>query len=184
MPENKGTKLTNPAATGYSAVPPFHYNDFGWDLLAVPSRYIQPKGKLFFFAGQEWKKLRGLIPGGPAALGSRDVSHARKRQATSTDIYNAGAATGLTLKTPAVIPASSQWGCSLYSAECHQPHVYQPATAPAIAALYNFGGANCLCRQHCHSTNSNNMTFNSRLRLTSARTLIRVDEHPNEKNRA
>ncbi len=30
--ENKGTRLTNPALKGYQAVPPFHFNDFGWDL--------------------------------------------------------------------------------------------------------------------------------------------------------
>src|SRR3984957_5264272 len=60
--ENAGTKLTSPAARGYSAVPPFHFNDFGWDL-GGPIPYLQHKGKLFFFAGQEWKKFRGVYPG-------------------------------------------------------------------------------------------------------------------------
>src|SRR5229473_2933499 len=101
--ENKGTKLTTPGLTGYSAVPPFHYNDFGWDL-GGPIPYIQRKGKLFFFAGQEWKKLRGIIPGGPAGSSTQTFPTATEAAGDFTDIYNGGAAGGLTLKTPAVIP--------------------------------------------------------------------------------
>src|SRR5467141_1577678 len=107
--ENKGTKLTTPGLTGYSAVPPFHYNDFGWDL-GGPIPYIQPKGKLFFFAGQEWKKLRGLIPGGPAASVQETFPTAMEAAGNFTDVL-----AKVPLATPAVIPASCSGGV-LYTA--------------------------------------------------------------------
>ena len=72
--ENAGTKLTNPTATGYAAVPPFHLNDFGWHL-GGPIPYIQPKGKLFFFAGQEWKKISRVSPRITDCVANGDVSH-------------------------------------------------------------------------------------------------------------
>src|SRR6266478_2702449 len=177
--ENKGTKLTNPAATGYSAVPPFHYNDFGWDL-GGPIPYIQPKGKLFFFAGQEWKKLRGLIPGGPAASVQETFPTATEAAGDFTDIYNGGAATGLTLKTPAVIPASCSGGV-LYTA----PNVINPTCisgdGAAIAALYTSAAKLSVQGALPTSTNSNNMTFNLATPFNIREDVIRVDEHPNEK---
>ncbi len=177
--ENKGTKLTNPAATGYSAVPPFHYNDFGWDL-GGPIPYIQPKGKLFFFAGQEWKKLRGLIPGGPAASVQETFPTATEAAGDFTDIYNGGAATGLTLKTPAVIPASCSGGV-LYTA----PNVINPTCisgdGAAIAALYTSAAKLSVQGALPTSTNSNNMTFNLATPFNIREDIIRVDEHPNEK---
>jgi hypothetical protein len=51
---NPGSKL-NITPTTHTNVfkPPLRYNDFGWDLGGPIIR-----GKLFFFGGQEWKKLR------------------------------------------------------------------------------------------------------------------------------
>jgi hypothetical protein len=116
--ENAGTKLTNPTSKGYAAVPPFHFNDFGWDA-GGPIPYIQPKGKLFFFAGQEWKKFRGVYPGLTAASVQETFPTAMEAAGNFTDVYEGGA--GLVLKTPAVIPASC--GGVLYTA----PNVINPA---------------------------------------------------------
>lgn len=177
--ENKGTKLTNPTATGYSAVPPFHYNDFGWDL-GGPIPYIQRKGKLFFFAGQEWKKLRGLIPGGPAASAQETFPTATEAAGNFTDIYNGGAAGGLTLKTPAVIPASCSGGV-LYTA----PNVINPTCisgdGAAIAALYTSAAKLSVQGALPTSTNTNNMTFNLATPFNIREDIIRVDEHANDK---
>src|SRR5258708_1810513 len=133
--ENKGTKLTNPTATGYSAVPPFHYNDFGWDL-GGPIPYIQRKGKLFFFAGQEWKKFRGVYPGLTAATVTETFPTAKQAAGDFTEVLPPAAGqTGITLSTPAVIPASCSGGV-LYTA----PNVINPTCitgdGAAIAALY------------------------------------------------
>src|SRR4029077_16001714 len=129
--ENPGTKLTTPAATGYKAVPPFHFNDFGWEL-GGPIPYIQPKGKLFFFAGQEWKKFRGVYPGS-AATTTETFPTVSEAAGDFTDV-NTGA-TPLVLKTPAVIPASCSGGV-LYTA----PNVINPTCitgdGAAIAKLY------------------------------------------------
>src|SRR5271155_4881830 len=126
--ENQGTKLTNPTATGYTAVPPFHFNDFGWDF-GGPIPYIQPKGKLFFFAGQEWKKFRGVYPGLTTASQQETFPTAAEVTGNFTDV-----AAGVTLKQPAVIPASC--GGVFFSA----PNVINPACisgdGAAIASLY------------------------------------------------
>ncbi len=100
------TKLTNPTATGYAAVPPFHLNDFGWDV-GGPIPYIQRKGKLFFFAGQEWKRFRGSAAGLESASASETFPTAAEVTGDFTDVYGGG--TGLVLKTPAVVPA----GCTI-----------------------------------------------------------------------
>ena len=177
--ENKGTKLTNPTATGYSAVPPFHYNDFGWDL-GGPIPYIQRKGKLFFFAGQEWKKLRGIIPGGPAGSSTQTFPTATEAAGDFTDIYNGGAAGGLTLKTPAVIPASCSGGI-LYTA----PNVINPTCisgdGAAIAALYTSAAKLSVQGALPTATNTNNMTFNLATPFNIREDIIRVDEHANDK---
>jgi hypothetical protein len=173
--ENKGTKLTNPTATGYSAVPPFHYNDFGWDL-GGPIPYIQRKGKLFFFAGQEWKKLRGSIPGGPAASVQETFPTATEAAGNFTDVL----AGGLALQTPAVIPASCSGGV-LYTA----PNVINPTCisgdGAAVAALYTSAAKLSVQGALPTATNTNNTTFNLATPFNIREDIIRVDEHANDK---
>ena len=175
--ESPATKLTNPTATGYSAVPPFHYNDFGWHL-GGPIPYIQPKGKLFFFAGQEWKKLRGVVPGGPAGSSTQTFPTAMQVGGNFTDIYNGGA--GLVLRTPAVIPASC--GGVLYTA----PNVINPACitgdGAAIAAIYTSAAKLSVGGALATSTSTNNMTFNLATPFNIREDIIRVDEHANDKH--
>src|SRR5580704_10347889 len=132
--ENQGTKLTNPTARGYTAVPPFHFNDFGWDL-GGPIPLIQRKGKLFFFAGQEWKKFRGVYPGLTAASVQETLPTAAEVAGNFTDVLPpAPGKPGVTLVQPAVIPASC--GGVFFTA----PNVINPACitgdGAAIAALY------------------------------------------------
>jgi len=187
---NAGTELTFlPSAacpnrnTKYCIVPPFHFNDFGWDL-GGPIPYIQPKGKLFFFAGQEWKKLRGLIPGGPAGSAQETFPTALQATGNFTDVLPAGVGLpGITLATPAVIPASCSGGV-LYTA----PNVINPTCisgdGAAIAALYTAaakmsvqGGLGSIATP----TSPNNLTFNLATPFNIRDDIIRVDEHPNEK---
>jgi len=174
--ENPGTKLTNPAAKGYAAVPPFHFNDFGWKL-GGPIPYIQRKGKLFFFAGQEWKKFRGVYPGLTAASVQETFPTAMEAAGDFTDIYKGG--TGLVLKTPAVIPAS----CAgvLYTA----PNVINPACitgdGAAMAALYMSAAKLSVLGALPTSTATNNLTFNLPNPLNLREDIVRVDEHANDK---
>jgi hypothetical protein len=175
--ENPGTKLTNPAAKGYSAVPPFHFNDFGWDL-GGPIPYIQHKGKLFFFAGQEWKKFRGVYPGLTTASVQETFPTAMEAAGNFTDVYSGG--TGLVLKTPAVIPASC--GGVLFTA----PNVINPSCitgdGAAIAALYTSAAKLSVAGGLPTSTAPNNTTFNLANPLNLREDIIRVDEHANEKH--
>jgi len=175
--ENFGTKLTNPAATGYSAVPPFHFNDFGWDA-GGPIPYIQHKGKLFFFAGQEWKRFRGVYPGLTAASVTETFPTAMEAAGNFTDIYNGGA--GLALKAPAVIPASC--GGVFFTAA----NVINPACitgdGAAIAAVYTSAAKLSVQGGLPTSTASNNTTFNLANPLNLREDIIRVDEHANEKH--
>jgi len=175
--ENPGTKLTNPTARGYAAVPPFHFNNFGWDA-GGPIPYLQPKGKLFFFAGQEWKKFRGVYPGLTAASVQETFPTAMEATGNFTDVYNGGA--GLVMKTPSVIPAS----CAgvLYTA----PNVINPACitgdGAAFAALYTSAAKLSVAGALPTSTLSNNTTFNLANPLNLREDIIRIDEHPNDKH--
>ncbi len=175
--ENAGTKLTNPTATGYAAVPPFHYNDFGW-AAGGPIPYIQPKGKLFFFAGQEWKKFRGVYPGLTAASVQETFPTAAEAMGNFTDVYNGG--TGLVLKTPAVIPASC--GGVFFTA----PNVINPTCitgdGAAVAALYTSAAKMSVAGALPTSTASNNTTFNLANPLNLREDIVRLDEHLNEKH--
>jgi hypothetical protein len=180
--ENPGTKLANPKLTGYAAVPPFHFNDYGWDL-GGPIPYIQRKGKLFFFAGQEWKKFRGVYPGLTTATQAETFPTAAEAAGNFTDIYNGGLPGGITLKTPAVIPASCSGGV-LYTA----PNVINPTCisgdGAAIAALYTAaaklsvqGGLGAIATP----ASTNNLTFNLANPLNLREDIVRVDEHANDK---
>jgi len=172
--ENKGTKLTTPGLTGYKAVPPFHFNDFGWDL-GGPIPYIQRKGKLFFFAGQEWKKFRGVYPGLTTATAQETFPTATEAAGNFTDVLP-----GLPLKTPAVIPASCSGGV-LYSA----PNVINPSCitgdGAAIAALYT-SAAKLSVQGGLPTSTTTKLNFNLANPLNLREDIIRIDEHPNDKH--
>src|SRR5579863_9638320 len=178
--ENAGTKLTSPTSVGYAAVPPFHFNDFGWNL-GGPIPYIQRKGKLFFFAGQEWKKFRGVYPGLTAASVQETFPTAMEAAGNFSDLLPpALGQPGITLKTPAVIPASCSGGV-LYTA----PNVINPTCisgdGAAVAALYTSAAKLSSLGALPTSTNNNNVTFNLANPLNLREDVIRVDEHANDK---
>ena len=172
--ENAGTKLTNPTATGYKAIPPFHYNDFGWSF-GGPVPLIQRKGKLFFFAGQEFKKFRGVYPGLTTATQQETFPTAMEATGNFTDLT----AAGLALKTPAVIPASC--GGVLYTA----PNVINPSCitgdGAAIAALYTQSAKLSVLGGLPTSTSSNNVSFTLPNPLNLREDIIRIDERPTDK---
>ena len=174
--ENAGTKLTNPTFTGYQAVPPFHFNDYGWSF-GGPVPLIQ-KGKLFFFAGQEFKKFRGVYPGLTTATQGQTFPTASEAQGNFSDL-NPGTPTGLTLVTPANIPAS----CNgvLYTA----PNVINPSCitgdGAAMAALYTQAGKLSLQGGLPTSTSTNNVTFNLPNPLNLREDIIRIDARPTDK---
>ena len=135
--ENPGTKLTTPAATGYTAVPPFHFNDFGWEL-GGPIPYIQPKGKLFFFAGQEWKKFRGVYPGLTAASVIKRHFRPRRRPQETLPTFIM-AVRACVLKQPAVIPASC--GGTFFTApNVINPSLHQRRWGRHREAVHDSGG--------------------------------------------
>lgn len=175
--ENAGTKLTNPTATGYTAVPPFHFNDFGWDV-GGPIPYLQPKGKLFFFGGQEWRKFRGVYPGLTTASAQETFPTAAEATGDFTDVYNGG--TGLVLQTPAVIPASCSGGV-LYTA----PNVINPTCisgdGAAIAKLYTETAKLSTLGALPTSTLSNNLSFNLANPLNLREDIARIDERFNDR---
>jgi hypothetical protein len=166
--ETPSTKLTNPTATGYAAVPPFHLNDFGWSF-GGPIPYIQPKGKLFFFAGQEWKRLRGSAAGLGTASQQETFPTAAEISGNFSDV--ATGANPLILHTPAIVPA----GCTITN------NVLSPACittdGQAIASVY--GAAAKLSTQGGLPTvaTSNNLSFNLANPANIREDIIRVDEH-------
>jgi hypothetical protein len=178
--ENQGTKLTNPTAKGYAAVPPFHFNDFGWDL-GGPIPLIQRKGKLFFFAGQEWKKFRGVYPGLTAASVQETLPTAAEVAGNFTDVLPPGPGKpGITLLQPAIIPASC--GGVFFTA----PNVINPACitgdGAAIAALYTAAAKLSVGGGLPTSIASGNTSFNLANPLNLREDIIRVDEHVSEKH--
>lgn len=174
--ENAGTKLTSPTATGYTAVPPFHFNDFGWDV-GGPIPYLQPKGKLFFFAGQEWRKFRGVYPGLTTASQQETFPTAAEVAGNFTDVYNGG--NGLVLQTPAVIPASC--GGTFFMS----PNVINPACisgdGAAIANLYTAAAKLSTLGALPTATSSGNLSFNLANPLNLREDIVRIDERLNDK---
>ena len=179
---NAGTKLTFvpstsiPTLTGYNAVPPFHLNDFGWDV-GGPIPYIQPKGKLFFFAGQEWKRFRGSAPGLQTSTSSQTFPTLAEAAGDFTDVSGINAGAGL--NTPAIIPASC--GGTLFTA----PNVINPACitgdGAAIQNLYTTAAKLSTLGGLPTAAAASNLTFNLPNPANIREDIIRVDEHVNDK---
>jgi hypothetical protein len=174
--ETPATKLTNPTATGYAAVPPFHLNDFGWDL-GGPVPGFQHRGKLFFFAGEEWKRFRGSAAGLQTASTSETFPTAAEVTGNFSDLLGSGPkGASLVLKTPAVVPP----GCTITN------NVLSPSCittdGAAIAAVY--AAAAKLSTQGAlpTSTAANNLFFNLSNPANLREDVIRVDEVANEKH--
>ena len=179
---NAGTKLTfvpspaTPTLRGYNAVPPFHLNDFGWDF-GGPVPYLQ-KGKLFFFAGQEWKRFRGSAAGLQNATETQTFPTALEAGGNFTDVLTG--AKPLVLKTPAIIPASC--GGTLFTA----PNVINPACisgdGAAIQKLYTTAATLSTLGGLPTAATGGNLTFNLLNPANIREDVIRVDYHLNDKH--
>ena len=122
---NAGTKLTAAPGTASNVLrPPLRYNDWGWNLGGPIKRT-----KLFFFAGQEWKRLRA--PQNPSA---QTLPTQTETQGNFSDILpgaaGLGGLAGLTLKTPANAPPGCTITNNVMSSSCTTPD------GKAIAAVY------------------------------------------------
>ena len=176
---NAGTKLTTPGATGYTLVPAFHLNNFGWDF-GGPVPKIQ-KGKLFFFAGQEWKRLRGSAVGLQAATETQTFPTVAEAAGNFTDVLTppSAAVKPLVLKQPAVIPASCVG--PFFTA----PNVINPTCisgdGAAIQKLYTTAAALSTNGGLPTAAGSNNLTFNLNNPANIREDIIRVDEHFTDK---
>ena len=169
---NAGTKLT--AAPGTPSIvlrPALRYNDWGWDFGGPIKR-----GKLFFFGGQEWKRLRA--PQNPT---TQTLPTQAETQGDFSDILPGAPGLlptqkGLTLKTPANAPP----GCTITN------NVLSPACitadGKAIAAVYaqaakQLSTAGALPT----SVQANNTFFQPGGPTNWREDLIRVDYHASDK---
>jgi hypothetical protein len=112
---NVASKLNAAPGTPLKVLKPaLRYNDFGWDLGGPIKR-----GKLFFFAGEEWKRIR--ISQSPANLTGP----------TSQELAgNFSGVSGLTLKTPPNAPSGCTIVNNVMSPQCIT------ADGQAIANVY------------------------------------------------
>ena len=104
------TKLANGPHKPYAYLPPFHLNDYGWSL-GGPIPYIQPKGKLFIFAGQEWKHFRGSAAG----LGSASANETYPTALEAAGDFSDAAAALFPLTDQIHLPSSRKLPCWLHA---------------------------------------------------------------------
>jgi hypothetical protein len=113
---NSASKLNAAPGTPVNRLKPaLRFNDFGWNLGGPILR-----GKLFFFAGEEWKKLR--ISANPQSL---TVPTSAELKGDFRDVLS-----GLTLTTPANAPAGCTITNNVMSPQCIS------ADGKAIANVY------------------------------------------------
>ncbi|MGH9572213.1 MAG: carboxypeptidase regulatory-like domain-containing protein [Candidatus Acidiferrales bacterium] len=173
--ETPSTKLTNPTARGYAAVPPYHLNDFGWSL-GGPVPYLQQKGKLFFFAGQEWKKLRGSGAGLGTSSQQETFPTAAELSGDFGDLLGSGpGGSSLVLHAPAVVPAGCTITNNVMSPSCITTDGASIAKVYAAAAKLSSQGALPT------TATSSNLSFNLSNPSNIREDIIRIDEHPNDK---
>jgi len=166
------TKLSTAACdpggvpTAHQCIPFYNFNEYGWDL-GGPVPFLQPKGKLFIFAGQEWRKVRGSSPG----LGA-----ATEGQTFPTALEDAGNFSDIAL----VVHASpnSPAGCTVVA------NVLSPACittdGAAIARIYRLASAVDTIGGLPTIAASNNVTFNLPNPANLREDIIRADEHAND----
>jgi len=180
-------------STGHCLVPAFHLNDYGWNL-GGPIPYIQPKGKLFIFAGQEWKHFRGSAAGLGSASQTETFPTLAEVGGNFADVLptcvGAGC-NGILMKVPNVAPL----GCVVtagvigndatnqLSAGClTQPDGQAIAKIYTDAAKISTNGAlpNPGVAAVCCAPGSN-MLFNLGNPANIREDIIRADEHANDK---
>lgn len=156
---NPGSKLNiTPATPTNTFKPPLRYNDFGWNV-GGPILH----GKLFFFAGQEWKKLRIA-----ANAQSLTVPTTRELSGDFTDTP------GITLVKPPNAPAGCAISGNVLSSQCIT------TDGKAIANLYAL-----MEKQAAGFSNTPtaaNATFQPNNPQDWREDIIRLDYHPSPKH--
>lgn len=150
---NAASKLNAAPGTPSSVLkPPLRYNDFGWSVGGPIKR-----GKLFFFAGQEWKKIR--------------IAAAAQNLTLPTTAELAGNFSSTPLPKPLTKPANAPAGCTIVnnvlSPQCITPNGQAIANVYALmekqAAAFN------------NSDTANNTTFQPNNPQNWREDIIRVD---------
>jgi len=138
--------------------PPLRYNDFGW---SVGGPIL--KNKLFFFAGEEWKKLRLAAP-----AQNLTVPTTAELSGDFSAVLNK-----VTLKVPANAPAGCTIVGNVMSPQCITPN------GQAIAKVYSL-----MEKQATAFTNSdargNNATFQPVNPQNWREDIIRIDFHASD----
>src|SRR5215831_418528 len=154
---NPGSKLNAPPGTsGRLLKPPLRYNDFGW---SVGGPIV--KNRLFFFAGQEWKKLR------IAALAQNMTLP------TTAELSGDFSHSGVTLKTPPNAPAGCTVAGNVLSPQCITPN------GQAIANVYSLMEKQAAVFKNTDT--ANNTTFQPNNPQNWREDIIRIDFHATDK---
>jgi hypothetical protein len=174
---NAGTKLVAGANAPKSVLkPPLRYNDWGWDVGGPIKR-----DRLFFFAGQEWKRLR-------AAQSPTSMTLPTRSEVTGdfSDILPGAPGlvvpgnpplAGITLKTPANAPPGCTIVNNVMSPACITPDGQAIAQVYALAAK-RLSAAGALPT----SVQINNTLFQPGGPTNYREDIIRVDFHASDKH--
>jgi len=161
-PTNKLSYSANPK----SVRPPLRYNDYGWD---VGGPIL--KNKLFFFGGQEWKRL--FIANNPAQL---TVPTAKELAGDFSDL------TGLNVLMPANAPATCTSAAGVGVGAQFPGNVIPAACittdGAAIAKVYTVMSALTSNAPISTTPSANNATFAVADPQRWREDIIRIDYHP------
>jgi hypothetical protein len=154
---NVASKL-NATPTSPAVKPALRFNDFGWNLGGPIVR-----NKLFFFGGQEWKKIRQSATPQNMTIPT-----------TAELVGNFSGITGLTLKKPANAPAGCTITNNVLSPQCIT------ADGKAIAAVYGQMGQQA--SRFSNTSTANNATFQPNNPQDWREDLLRLDYQIGEKH--
>jgi hypothetical protein len=149
---NPASKLNAaPGASSRSIKPALRFNDFGWNF-GGPIK----KGRLFFFAGEEWKRIRQS-----ANAQNMTVPTSAELSGNFTDVA------GLVLKTPPNAPAGCTITGNVMSAQCITPD------GQAIANVYKLMESQATAFNN--TPTANNATFQPNNPQNWREDIVRVD---------
>src|SRR5260370_10731015 len=148
---NPASKLL-PVTPGSPRKPPLRFNDFGWSVGGPIKR-----GKLFFFAGQEWKKLR-------LAANAQNLT-----LPTTAELAGDFSHSGVALKTPANAPAGCAIVGNVIPSQCITPN------GQAIANVYALMEKQAAA--FSNTDTGNNTTFQPNNPQNLPQDIIRIDFH-------